>query len=77
VIFIKALSLLTSLNLSAGCRNQFETQNELFTLNLGMANLNPSTFLDNVQWKIVKQFENTDFHSDFHKSTVTTNFFKF
>ena len=41
-----------------------------------MANLNPSTSLGNAQCKIVKQFKNSDFHSDLHNTTVTTNFFK-
>jgi len=40
-----------------------------------MANPNIKTFLGNVQWKIAKQLENSDFHSDFHDITVTINLF--
>jgi len=38
-----------------------------------MANLNPSLFLGNVQWKLAKQLKNSNFNSIFHNSTITAN----
>ncbi len=49
--------------------------NKVFSLNFGMGNPNSSTFLCNVQWKVVKQLKNSDFHSIFHNETVTVNLF--
>ena len=40
-----------------------------------MANPNPSTFLGNVHWKVVKQWKNSDYYSIFHNATVTVNLF--
>jgi len=34
----------------------------MFIFNFGMANPNPSTFLGNVQWKLIKQLKNGDFY---------------
>jgi len=50
--------------------------NKLFSLNFGMSNQNSSTFLANVQWKVVKQLKNSDFHSIYHIATVTVNLFE-
>ena len=50
--------------------------NKVFSLNFGMGNPNSSTFLGNVQWKVVKQLKNSDFHSIFHNATVTVNLFE-
>jgi len=41
-----------------------------------MGNPNPSTFFGNVQWKVVKQLKNSDFHSILHNATVTVNLLK-
>jgi len=41
-----------------------------------MGNPNPSTFLGNVWWKIVKQYKNSDFHSTVYNATVTVNLFE-
>jgi len=35
--------------------------NKVFSLNFDMGNPNPSLFLGNVQWKLVKQYKNSDF----------------
>jgi len=43
------------------CRNIFDMCNKVFSINLDMTNPNPSTFLGNVQWKLAKQMENSDF----------------
>ena len=45
------------------------------SLNFSMGNPKPSTFLGNVQWKLVKQLRNSDFHSILHNETVTVNLF--
>jgi len=37
--------------------------NKVFPLNFGMAYPNPSIFSGNVQWKLVKQYKNSDFYS--------------
>jgi len=49
----------------------------VLSLNFGVANPNPSSFLGNIQWKIVKQSKNSDFYSFFHNATVITNLFEF
>jgi len=41
-----------------------------------MGNPNLSTFLGNVEQKLVKQLKNNDFHSIFHNVTVTVNLFE-
>jgi len=41
-----------------------------------MADPNPSTFLGNIQQKITKQVENSDFYSIFHLSIATANLLK-
>ncbi len=50
--------------------------NKLFSLNFGMSNQNSSTFLANVQCKVVKQLKNSDLHSIYHIATVTVNLFE-
>jgi len=40
-----------------------------------MTNLNSSSFLGNVQWKIAKQIKDSDSNNIFHNSTVTVNLF--
>jgi len=35
--------------------------NKVFSLNFDMTNPNPSTFLGNVQWKLAKQMENSNY----------------
>jgi len=42
-----------------------------------MAKTDPSSFLGNIQWKIVEQFKTSDFYSIFHNATVTSNMFEF
>ncbi len=42
-------------------RNVFEMCNKLFSLNFDMGNPYPSLFLGNVEWKLVKQYKNSDF----------------
>ncbi len=54
----------------------FDTCNKVFSLNFGVAYLNPSLFLGNVQWKLVKQLKSSDFHSIYHNTTVTVNLFE-
>jgi len=41
-----------------------------------MVNSNPLTFVGNVQQKILKQMENSAFHSIFHDTTFTANSFE-
>jgi len=41
-------------------KNVFDMCNKMCSLNFGMANPNPSTFLGNVQWKLVQQYKNSD-----------------
>jgi len=50
--------------------------NKLFSLNYGMDNQNPLTFLSNVQRKVVKQLKNSNLHSIYHIATVTVNLFE-
>jgi len=50
--------------------------NKVFSLNVSMDSPNSSTLLGNVQWKLVKQLKNSDFHSIFHNETVTVNLFE-
>ncbi len=57
-------------------RNVFDMCNKVFSLSFGMGNPNSSTFLGNVQWKLVKHYKNSDFHSIFHNATVTVNLFE-
>jgi len=49
--------------------------NKVFPLNVDIGNPNPSLFLGNVQWKLVKQYKNSDFYSIFHIATVIINLF--
>jgi len=50
--------------------------NKVFSLNFGMDNPNPSLFLGNVQWKLVKQYKNSDLsYNIFHIAAVTVNLF--
>jgi len=49
--------------------------NEFCPLNFDAANPNLETFLSNIEWKLVKQLENSDLYSIFHNAIVTTNFF--
>jgi len=42
-------------------------------LNVGIAKQNPSTFLGNMEWNLVKQLENGDFYNFFHNATATSN----
>ncbi len=46
--------------------------NKVFSLNFDMDNPNPS-FLGNVQWKLVKEYKNSDFQIIFYIPTVTIN----
>jgi len=45
--------------------------NKVFSINFDMTNLNSSTFLGNVQWKLDKQMKYRDFKNIFHSETVT------
>jgi len=42
-----------------------------------MVNQSPYTFFGNVQWKLAKQLQNSDFYSFFHNAFVTANLFEF
>jgi len=41
-----------------------------------MANPIPSLFLGNVEWKLVKQYKNSDFYINIHIATATVNLFE-
>ena len=47
--------------------------NKVFSINFDMTNLNSSTFLGNVQWKLDKQMKDSDFKNIFQNETVTVN----
>jgi len=47
--------------------------NKVFSINFYMTNLNSSTFLGNVQWKLAKQMKDSDFKNIFHNETVTVS----
>jgi len=51
----------------------FDMCNKVFSVNFDMTNLNSSTFLGNVQWKLAKQIKDSDLKNIFHNSTVTVN----
>jgi len=48
-----------------------------FLFLFGMVNPYSSSFLGNIQWKIVEQLKNSGFYIIFHKASVTTNLFDF
>jgi len=45
----------------------------MFSVNFDMTNLNSSTFLGNVQWKLAKHIKENNLKNIFHNSTVTVN----
>jgi len=47
--------------------------NEVFSIDLDMDNLDSSIVLDNVQWKVVRQYNNNDFKSTFYNENTTVN----
>ena len=63
------------LNFRNASRKMFDMCNKLFSFNFDMANSNPSLFFINVQWKFVKHYKNSNYHSVFHDATVTVNLF--
>jgi len=51
-------------------RNLFDMCNKVLSLHFAMANLNLSSFLGNVYWKVVKQLKNSDIYSILHNATA-------
>jgi len=49
------------LNFRNASRNLFDMCNKVLSLNFDMGNPNPSLFLGNILWKLVKQYKNSDF----------------
>ncbi len=44
-------------------------------LHFDIVNQSASTCFGNVQWKLAKQLQNSDFYIIFHNATVTVNLF--
>ena len=57
VFFICHCHCLLISNFRNASSNVLDIQNKMFFLNFGLANPNLSSFLGNIQWKIVKQFK--------------------
>jgi len=52
----------------------FSKNLKVFSINFGMGTLILSTFLGSIQWKIVRQYKNSDFYSIYY--TATANLFE-
>jgi len=55
--------------------NLFDMCNKVFPSILVWAIQLHLLFLGIVQWMVVKQYKNSDFHSIFHNATATVNLF--
>ena len=75
VFSMMQLSLSTCFEYLNASRNMFDMCNVLSSFNYDMANLNPSLFFINGQWKLVQHYKNSNYHSVFYDAIVTVNLF--